>query len=129
MRAKMIAASWDGERTSGIAARLGCHIQTVRKRLARFNAEGIDGLGDLPGAGRKRRISEHERGRIIALARSVAPGRPRRRRGDQTVRRKDRRVAATEGAGRPAAACRAGRPGRLPAPQGGRRPADPDLAA
>jgi transposase len=78
MRAKMIAASWDGERTSTIAARLGCHMQTVRERLARFNAEGIDGLGDLPGAGRKRRITECERGRIIVLARSVPPGRAQR---------------------------------------------------
>jgi transposase len=78
MRAKMIAASWDGDRTSAIAARLGCHMQTVRERLARFNAEGLDGLGDLPGAGRKRRISEMQRGRIIALARSWPPGRPAR---------------------------------------------------
>jgi transposase len=78
MRAKMIAASWDGDRTSTIAARLGCHMQTVRERLARFDAEGIDGLGDLPGAGRKRRITEVERGRIIALARSRPPGRPAR---------------------------------------------------
>lgn len=85
MRAKMIAASWDGERTSGIAARLGCHMQTVRERLARFNAEGIDGLGDLPGAGRKRRISEAERGRIIALARSVPPGRPERTAGGDLI--------------------------------------------
>ncbi|MGI5175185.1 helix-turn-helix domain-containing protein [Dactylosporangium sp. CA-152071] len=61
---------------SDIAARLGCHMQTVRERLARFNAEGLDGLGDLPGAGRKRRITERERGRIIALARSDPPGRP-----------------------------------------------------
>jgi transposase len=78
MRAKMIAASWDGDRTSTIAARLGCHMQTVRERLARFDAEGLDGLGDLPGAGRKRRITEVERGRIIALARSIPPGRPQR---------------------------------------------------
>jgi transposase len=78
MRARMIAASWDGERTTTIAARLGCHMQTVRERLARFNAEGIDGLGDRPGAGRKRRITEAERGRIIALARSRPPGRPAR---------------------------------------------------
>jgi transposase len=75
MRAKMIVASWDGERTSAIAAQLGCHMQTVRERLVRFNAEGVDGLGDLPGAGRKRRITERERGRIIALARSDPPGR------------------------------------------------------
>ena len=78
MRAKMIVASWDGERTSAIAAQLGCHMQTVRERLVRFNAEGIDGLGDLPGAGRKRRITERERGRIIALARSDPPGRAQR---------------------------------------------------
>jgi transposase len=76
MRAKMIVASWDGERTSAIAAQLGCHMQTVRERLVRFNAEGVDGLGDLPGAGRKRRITERERGRIIALARSDPPGWP-----------------------------------------------------
>jgi transposase len=78
MRAKMIAASWDGDRTSVIAARLGCHMQTVRERLARFDAEGLDGLGDLPGAGRKRRITEAQRGQIIALARSQPPGRPAR---------------------------------------------------
>jgi hypothetical protein len=50
----------------------------VRERLARFNTESIDGLGDRPGAGRKRRITETERGRIIALARSQPPGRPAR---------------------------------------------------
>jgi transposase len=83
MRAKMIVASWDGERTSTIAARLGCHMQTVRERLARFNAEGLDGLGDRSGAGRIRRISEDERGRIIALARANPPGRPVRDEGGE----------------------------------------------
>jgi transposase len=57
---------------------LGCHVQTVRERLARFNAEGLDGLGDRPGMGRRPRITEAERGRIIAPARSVPPGRPER---------------------------------------------------
>jgi transposase len=74
-RARMIAHSWDGARTAQIADQLGCHPQTVRERLHRFNAEGVDGLGDRPGPGRPRRISEHERGRIIALARSQPPGR------------------------------------------------------
>jgi transposase len=74
-RARMIAHSWDGARTAQIAAELGCHPQTVRERLHRFNAEGVDGLGDRPGPGRPRRLTEHERGRIIALARSVPPGR------------------------------------------------------
>jgi transposase len=74
-RARMIAHSWDGLRTAQIAQQLGCHPQTVRERLHRFNAEGVDGLGDRPGPGRPRRLSEHDRGRIIALARSAPPGR------------------------------------------------------
>jgi transposase len=85
MRARMIVASWDGARTGAIAAQLGCHMQTVRERFARFNAEGLDGLGDRPGAGRKRRITEMQRGRIIALARSVPPGRPARTTGGDLV--------------------------------------------
>jgi transposase len=74
-RARIIAHSWDGLRTTQIADQLGCHPQTVRERLHRFNAEGIDGLGDRPGPGRPRRLTEHQRGRIIALARSQPPGR------------------------------------------------------
>ncbi|ACZ83277.1 helix-turn-helix domain-containing protein [Streptosporangium roseum] len=75
-RAQMIAFSWQGQRTSAIAARLGCHMQTVRERIERFNAEGLAGLGDRPGAGRKPRLTEIERGCVIALARSAPPGRP-----------------------------------------------------
>jgi len=75
-RARMVARSWDGFRTSAIAAALGCHQETVRKRLARFNAEGLDGLGDRPGAGRKPRMTEAERSALVALARSTPPGRP-----------------------------------------------------
>jgi hypothetical protein len=45
----------------------------VRERFHRFNAQGIDGLGDLPGAGRKPRISEAERSRIIALVATDPP--------------------------------------------------------
>ncbi|MFI6802713.1 helix-turn-helix domain-containing protein [Streptosporangium canum] len=71
----MIVFSWQGLRTSAIAAKLGCHTQTVRERIERFNTEGMDGLGDQPGAGRKPRITEVERGRIVALARSIPPGR------------------------------------------------------
>jgi transposase len=74
-RARMIAHSWDEARTTQIADQLGCHPQTVRERLHRFNAEGVDGLGDRPGPGRPRRLTETERGRIIALARSQPPGR------------------------------------------------------
>ena len=46
----------------------------MRRWLHRFNAAGLDGLGDRPGAGRKRRITEAQRSAIIALARSEPPG-------------------------------------------------------
>jgi transposase len=75
-RARIITASWDGATVAELADRLGCHPKTVYKWLHRFNAaHGIDGLADLPRPGLPRRIGEHERGRIIALARSQPPGR------------------------------------------------------
>jgi len=74
-RARIIALSWDGLAVPAIAARVGCHENTVRRWLHRFNAAGLDGLGDRPGAGRKRRITEAQRSAIIALARSEPPWR------------------------------------------------------
>jgi transposase len=74
-RAKMIVRSWDGLRTAAIARELGCHPQTVRERLLRFNAEGLDGLGDRPGSGRKPRLTETERGVILDLVATDPPGR------------------------------------------------------
>jgi transposase len=74
-RAKIVALSWAGLHTTAIAAELGCHAKTVREWLHRFNAEGLDGLGDRPVPGRPRRLTEQEYSRIIALARSDPPGR------------------------------------------------------
>lgn len=75
-RARIITASWDGATVAEVAQRLGCHPKTVYKWLHRFNqTHGIDGLADLPRPGPPRRLSETERGRIIALARSQPPGR------------------------------------------------------
>jgi transposase len=73
-RAQMIIGSWERKRTTAIAEELGCHPQTVRERIVRFNAEGLDGLGDRSGPGRKPRLTEQERGSIVALARSTPPG-------------------------------------------------------
>lgn len=73
-RARMIVRSWDGLRTTAIAQELGCHPQTVRERIVRFNAEGIDGLADRPGAGRKPRLTEEERSQIVALAKGPPLG-------------------------------------------------------
>ena len=74
-RARIITASWDGASVAEVAESLGCHPKTVYKWLHRFNTGGIDGLADLPRPGAPRRLTEHERGRIIALARSEPPGR------------------------------------------------------
>jgi transposase len=74
-RARIVFLSWEGLRTAKIAEKLGCHPQTVRRRLHRFNAEGLDGLGDRPGAGRRARITEQERSEIIALVSKQPPGR------------------------------------------------------
>jgi transposase len=73
-RARIVALSWDGLAVPAIAAETGCHENTVRRWLHRFNAAGLDGLGNQPGAGRRRRITEAERSRIITLARSLPPG-------------------------------------------------------
>ncbi|MEV0150701.1 MULTISPECIES: helix-turn-helix domain-containing protein [unclassified Nonomuraea] len=75
-RARIVVASWDGLRVPAIAAKLGCHPETVRRRLHRFNGEGIDGLGDRPGPGRRPRLTESERSHIIALVKTTPPGRP-----------------------------------------------------
>src|SRR3954464_3491767 len=74
-RAQMVALSWDGVRVPGIAAALGCSPKAVRYRLARFAADGLDGLGARPGAGRKPRISQAQRSQVIALVANPPPGR------------------------------------------------------
>jgi transposase len=78
--------SWEGLRTGEIACHLRCHPQTVRERFERFRSEGIDGLTNRPGAGRKARLTERERSQLIALAAQPPPGRP--------VRQADGQLAA-----------------------------------
>ncbi|MFI1801156.1 helix-turn-helix domain-containing protein [Streptomyces sp. NPDC020379] len=75
LRARTIVLSREGDRVPVIASRLGCHHKTVRKWLHRFSAQGLDGLGDRPGCGRKRRITEAARSRIVALVGCDLPGR------------------------------------------------------
>jgi transposase len=84
-RAQMIALSWEGLRTGEIACHLRCHPQTVRERFERFQTEGIDGLTNRPGAGRKARLTERERSKLIALVADPPPGRPVRQADGQLV--------------------------------------------
>ena len=73
--ARMVVESWAGQTPDQIAAELQCHPQTVRMHVARFNQQGIDGLGVQPGSGRKPRLSEAERSVIVALPSQPPPGR------------------------------------------------------
>jgi transposase len=75
LRARIVECGWQGMRVPAIADKLGCHQKTVRRWVERFNAGGLDGLGDRPGAGRKRRITEAGRSQIIALVNTTPPGR------------------------------------------------------
>jgi len=84
-RAQMIALSWEGLRTGEIACHLRCHPQTVRERFERFRTEGIDGLTNRPGTGRKARLTEQERSQLIALVAQPPPGRPVRQADGQLV--------------------------------------------
>jgi hypothetical protein len=71
----MIARSWAGLRTTASAAAVGGHPQTVRERPLRFTAAGLAGRSDRLGAGRRPRLREVERWRVIALVTTEPPGR------------------------------------------------------
>jgi transposase len=73
--AAIVVRSWDGERVEAMAQGLRCSAQTVRRRLQRFDADGMDGLGDQPRAGRPRRVTAAQDSQIIAVARQAPPGR------------------------------------------------------
>ena len=65
-RARIITGSWDGASVAELAQRLGCHLKTIYKWLHRFNdAHGIDGPAHLPRPGVLRRLTEHQRGRLV----------------------------------------------------------------
>jgi hypothetical protein len=93
----MIALSWDGMQVPAIATTLGCRQKAVRSRLARFATEGLDGLGDRPGVGRKSRIGQAQRSKLIALVASPPPGRPVRDGGIDIARSQVRRILLAEG--------------------------------
>ena len=74
-RCRMVELSWGGWLVPQIADELRCSQKTVRRWLHRFNRCGLEGLEDLGGQGRKRRINEAERSRIIGLVKLTPPGR------------------------------------------------------
>ncbi|MFI0821969.1 transposase [Streptomyces sp. NPDC021098] len=74
-RCRMVELSWDGWLVPQIAEELRCSQKTVRRLLHRYNRWGLEGLEDLGGQGRKRRVTETERSRIIAMVKQTPPGR------------------------------------------------------
>jgi len=74
LHARIVARSWDGERVEAIAKALQCDPQTVRRRIHRFDAEGLSGLGDRPKPGRPRRLTAEDDSKLIALVRQPPPG-------------------------------------------------------
>src|ERR1044072_3892618 len=74
-RCRMVELSWEGWLVPQIADELKCCQKTVRRWLHRFKRSGLEGLEDLGGQGRKRRITKAERSRIVGLVKQTPPGR------------------------------------------------------
>jgi hypothetical protein len=61
LRAQIVLAAARGRDNARIARDLRVSVDTARKWRGRFAARGLEGLKDLPRAGRPRRISEADR--------------------------------------------------------------------
>jgi transposase len=67
-RARIIELARQGWRVPAIAMEVRLHEQTVRQWLTRFNAAGLDGLGDAPRPGRPATYTAEQVGEVIATA-------------------------------------------------------------
>ena len=67
-RAQIIWHASRGETASAIAARVGLDGETVRKRIRRFNAEGLEALKDRPRSGRRPTYTAEQTATVIATA-------------------------------------------------------------
>jgi transposase len=67
-RAQIIWRASYGESALAIAARVGLDGETVRKRIHRFNAEGLEALKDRHRSGRRPTYSAEQTATVIASA-------------------------------------------------------------
>jgi len=67
-RARIVWLSAEGRRVAAIAAEVGCHEQTVRLWLTRFNAGGVAGLRDQPRPGGPATYTPEQIGAVVAAA-------------------------------------------------------------
>jgi transposase len=71
-RSRIIVLKAQGRSTTQIAQQMGCDVDSIARWVKRFNAEGVAGLYDKAGRGRKRDYHEQERGAMV-LAAKTAP--------------------------------------------------------
>jgi transposase len=69
-----VVLSWDGADTATIAAGLGCHPQTVRQRIARFNEEGAQSIVEVSTGGRRPRLTESQRQKLVTMTLHLVGG-------------------------------------------------------
>ena len=67
-RAQIIWRASRGESASAIAARVGLDGETVRKRIRRFNVEGLEALKDRHRSGRRRTYTPEQTATVIATS-------------------------------------------------------------
>jgi transposase len=67
-RARIIGLAQQGMRVPAIAAEVGMSAPAVRRWVARFNAEGLNGLADAPRSGRPATYSPDEVGELVATS-------------------------------------------------------------
>jgi transposase len=67
-RAQLVMAAWRGDSVTSIASDAGLTPHTVKRWLTTFDEQGVQGLMAQPGSGRRSRITEGDRDRIVAVA-------------------------------------------------------------
>ncbi|QUQ66971.1 helix-turn-helix domain-containing protein [Kutzneria sp. CA-103260] len=68
-RAQLVMAAWRGDSVASIASDAGLTPHTVKRWLTMFDEQGVPGLMAQPGSGRRSRVSDGDRDRIVAVAR------------------------------------------------------------
>ena len=69
-RARILLLAAEGMAPTEIANQVGRSVATIYQRLHRYNQVGLVALDDQARQGRPRLYSEHERGQMIAVART-----------------------------------------------------------
>ena len=75
-RAQIVLHAAEGHSAAVIGRLLGCSTNTAQKWRARYERDGIAGLGDLPRSGKPLTYSQADRARLIAKACTRPPETP-----------------------------------------------------